>query len=1511
MLGRYAWLMTDRIMTVLRLRSTGPGYIGTVLQLETAKPPQTDFNFLTMTAGGNQVFFVRGDGHTIMPEVTITGGLTVAGSASFGALELKGSGFTIDNGGLAVNDGNIAINNGNLLLDGRGVFSHDDDVPVVTISSTRTVGDEFTSSVLTVDAVDTGTNMNILTLSAGGTDYFRVRGDGKVLVEQGGMTIEQAGLVVEDVGVTIAPGGLVVDSDRTTVAAIAARATAPAGFTGNVLQTTATQAPSSSFNLFSASSNDGATPIFSVRGDGFTVVEAGGMRVSAGGLTVEAGNLVSDTTVIITAGGLQVQAGGVTIADDGLVVQEGGMYGRTLSTTAPILTLETLSGNYEGHMIKLIQNQGPVNNMNLLQTVTSANLMLQVGTDGHFLMRAITASNARPRLNLQRARYDGTNEASVVNGDVLYDVRFSGWTGGTDVVDSASIRAEVDESVIGVSRLGSKLVFASANDGANAPTTRLVLNKDGRSDFYDTTGSARVAVVPGAQQVTAPSGTLEVVAPSVTAHASTGTLLLSANGQLTAESATSSVDITAATTGSFESSSTLSLHTATGTSTSRAALYSGAASAGTSGNVLVYTGSAAGDAAGTLSLYAGATDETAGKVVIDGGDATTRVGGDVVVTGGGSTGSTGGRVVIQGGSGTGGLGHVVLQGEGASYEYFHGTSSQVDVEGPILNLQAQTNLDVKSMTAPAGADSGDVRITTGDFTTAGFSAGRLVLSTGASDNAAGGVVSIAAGPTNDGRGGSVNILAGATTDSAGGNAGGEIVLTGGTTAKGVGGAVSLTGGTGTDGTGGDIVLAGGSGSDEVGQIRLRNVLDNYDYVVLGGTSTTVQAATPSFVSREGTDLTIRTSIDGGSGDTGNLMLSTGTPSVGSDAGYIMLSTSKSATAGGGAISLLGGGTINGQPGSIVLSVAATDQATANGGNIDLTAGASPTSGTGAGGAVRITAGVGAGSPGRGGAIEITSGANTVGPAGPVLITGATGGETGGSISIRAGTGTPNGAVVVRDATDTRTHMRITDTAMELTGRNMVMQGVEGEDVTITSTHLGGADSSGDLILSTGTVTGIGDAGDIHLFTGDTFNRGGDITLSIGTASNAVGSGILLTAGDTTVATLAGGDIQLHGGSALVDGVGEGGDVTLTGGDANGATAGHVVLQGGNAIGSNAQQGGDVILLPGEGIPGGSQHGNLYLRHVDQSFNYVHGSATKTQISHDTLVEIRPVETGRVSITTSVSSDPSPSGGISISTADGLNDYAGDIAILAGKSTISNVQGGHVSIVAGSATDVTGGNIRLEAGSTTNSHPAGVLTIVGGSVGTGSDAGGTVSITGGVSQDGVGGPVAITGGIPRNGVAKGGTVSIFGGAGDGTVGLGGDVAIRGGDANTPGAVKLLAGDETPSLTVHGSGVVEASAISHMLVHSMQTITGRVVAVPDGGLRECDCEAGYVCMLAVTPATNLVRISGNPVDGQTLVVVNQDDQPTTLVWSQSVGSVVVGAERVAFLVFYGVRWYGTPV
>jgi len=55
---------------------------------------------------------------------------------------------------------------------------------------------------------------------------------------------------------------------------------------------------------------------------------------------------------------------------------------------------------------------------------------------------------------------------------------FKGYVAGTDVT-SASISAVVDESSVSTTRLGGKLVFSTTADGANSPSERVVIEKDG------------------------------------------------------------------------------------------------------------------------------------------------------------------------------------------------------------------------------------------------------------------------------------------------------------------------------------------------------------------------------------------------------------------------------------------------------------------------------------------------------------------------------------------------------------------------------------------------------------------------------------------------------------------------------------------------------------------------------------------------------------------------------------------------------------------------------------------------------------------------------------------------------------------------------------------------------------------------------------------------------------------------------------------------------------------------
>lgn len=249
------------------------------------------------------------------------------------------------------------------------------------------------------------------------------------------------------------------------------------------------------------------------------------------------------------------------------------------------------------------------------------------------------------------------------------------------------------------------------------------------------------------------------------------------------------------------------------------------------------------------------------------------------------------------------------------------------------------------------------------------------------------------------QGGAVATVGG--TSSTAGNAGGAVTSAGGTPGlTGVGGAVGMTGGAGgaTSGTGGAATVTGGAGTNGN---------------ALGGAATVTAGA------GQGTGNGAVASLVGGASGAG----ATGTGGAVVQTGGAALSTNGN----GGASSNTGGagnGTGNGGASGVTGGASGTG-ATGTGGAATITGGAAlSTNGTGGaasliggvgngnlnGGAITITSGA-AGATGVAGAVNISVGAATAGAGSAVTITGGNGAggtAAGGNVNIVPGTAVSTG-----------------------------------------------------------------------------------------------------------------------------------------------------------------------------------------------------------------------------------------------------------------------------------------------------------------------------------------------------------------------------------------------------------------------------------------------------------------------------------------------------------------------
>lgn len=529
--------------------------------------------------------------------------------------------------------------------------------------------------------------------------------------------------------------------------------------------------------------------------------------------------------------------------------------------------------------------------------------------------------------------------------------------------------------------------------------------------------------------------------------------------------------------------------------------------------------------------------------------------------------------------------------------------------------------------------------------------------------------------------------------------------TGGTPIKGtdaaVGGNLELYGGDSTGGgNGGRVFIRSGSGDagflsgsvnidtatgDTAGDVNITTGISTIN----GGASISITAGETSAAGQLGGNLLLRAgnSVDGTSG---NAFLSSGFASAG-DSGDVLLQT-QNATAGGSA------------------------------GDISLTAGDGD--GAGTGGNLNFTAGSGGGGAISDGGVSILGGGAV--PPAPV----------DGNIQVVASPdANANGAVLLVDRGSSTDGGRIV-----LSSGSGLGGGANGGNITLQTSAAAGAGINGSVFILGDGATPPGTAdGSIYLESFyDAGGFGSSIHLDRGTA--AKGGSVTVAAGNAEAATNnPGGDLTFSAGAG--DGIGLGGDVTISGGVATTNTGGGVTISGGDTSAA-AQKGGAVVINGGEGIAT-SQGGSTYLRGGNiGSFTPLVVGSSNGQGGHTFVL-----------------------GGASDGTASG-----GRIYVLGGESGVSGAFGGQVSIAGGggrTGSNATGGTLYLSGGAGGDAGaPGGDVQVQGGNAGgVGLINGGSIYLTPGTGGNpATPGKIFFNGWIERNAVGfKWGTYTVAGAA----------------------------------------------------------------------------------------------------------------------------------------------------
>ncbi|RHY29415.1 hypothetical protein DYB32_006086 [Aphanomyces invadans] len=294
-------------------------FLGTVATLEATRAASTAFKLLEAKSNGVVTFSVRGDGFTTVH----SGGFQVllgGGTITAGGFFVNAGGATVNAGGLMVTSGGATVQaQGLVVVDGGAdITSTAQLLPSLAVHASH-VAFQDSVAVIETTVVAAASSFYLLKMrTSTTTTIFDVRGDGVTTIHQGGLVVTTGGVNVVDTGATItsAQAGSVVSD------IVATNTT----FTSTVLRVASASAAGTGFYLFKAASAS-TTPIFQIRGDGYTVLYQGGFLVNAGGLTIT--------------------AGGLTVTDDGETIT-------TTSTTLSASTLTASSTSYTGSVLKAV-----------------------------------------------------------------------------------------------------------------------------------------------------------------------------------------------------------------------------------------------------------------------------------------------------------------------------------------------------------------------------------------------------------------------------------------------------------------------------------------------------------------------------------------------------------------------------------------------------------------------------------------------------------------------------------------------------------------------------------------------------------------------------------------------------------------------------------------------------------------------------------------------------------------------------------------------------------------------------------------------------------------------------------------------------------------------------------------------------------------------------------------------------------------------------------------------------
>lgn len=526
-------------------------------------------------------------------------------------------------------------------------------------------------------------------------------------------------------------------------------------------------------------------------------------------------------------------------------------------------------------------------------------------------------------------------------------------------------------------------------------------------------------------------------------------------------------------------------------------------------------------------------------------------------------------------------------------------------------------------------------------------------------------------------------------------------------------------------------------------------------------------------------------------DGGGIAIDAGPGTGANDGGYAeLIAGNASGTGEGGRATLYAGSASEGPGGNVDLAAGSTaSSGSSDSGSILLTSGNHSGTGTGFAGQILLAAGSATGN-GKAGHIIVSAGTATANDGGYIKVTSGNGTDSAdlaGALYLRAG---HHGITLIED----------TDT-----GGESVSGGSGSGDAGHTYVSAGSSwdGDAGNLYLAGGKSYGVGADGYVHI----------DGDLEIDGKLTVTGlidpTGLVLTeqASAPSIATLGEGTVWVKDDSTLQFTDSGGIDYTIAGGTSDSLSA---TLAIGNTTGVDASTTGNpIIISDGDNLQFGSsvatagdvRTGDLWTLYATSSFGETSGDFTVVDFDGSpgvprlrvggfgTLVAgnspavilgtanaIAGAASGPISLETGTSSGSGNTGAISLSTGDTTGISVGNISLHAGDNT-STGSGGSIGITAGESTSGNPGDVTLTAGGTA-----------------GSNTGGVITLTAGLSVSGSGGGITVSGG-DASGAGAGGSLTLRGGTT--STGNAGDVILSPGisEGGTDGFVHITRSSQT--------------------------------------------------------------------------------------------------------------------